>query len=70
MKGLMFVVVGAFEEKAAAPGFGGGQVEGASQSCYNYNIIIAGWSSLVARQAHNLKAVGSNPTPAIEFAAQ
>ena len=25
---------------------------------------IAGWSSLVARQAHNLKAVGSNPTPA------
>ena len=27
-------------------------------------IKIAGWSSLVARQAHNLKAVGSNPTPA------
>ena len=26
--------------------------------------LIAGWSSLVARQAHNLKAVGSNPTPA------
>ncbi len=25
---------------------------------------IAGWSSQVARQAHNLKAVGSNPTPA------
>ena len=25
---------------------------------------IAGWSSLVARQAHNLKVVGSNPTPA------
>ncbi|WP_211504808.1 AAA family ATPase, partial [Gluconobacter cerinus] len=24
----------------------------------------AGWSSPVARQAHNLKAVGSNPTPA------
>ena len=24
----------------------------------------AGWSSLVARQAHNLKVVGSNPTPA------
>ena len=23
-----------------------------------------GWSSLVARQAHNLKVVGSNPTPA------
>ena len=26
--------------------------------------FIAGWSSLVARQAHNLKVVGSNPTPA------
>ena len=26
--------------------------------------LIAGWSSLVARQAHNLKVVGSNPTPA------
>ena len=25
----------------------------------------AGWSSPVARQAHNLKVVGSNPTPAI-----
>ena len=27
-------------------------------------LFIAGWSSLVARQAHNLKVVGSNPTPA------
>ena len=27
----------------------------------------AGWSSLVARQAHNLKVVGSNPTPATNF---
>ena len=27
-------------------------------------IQTAGWSSLVARQAHNLKVVGSNPTPA------
>ena len=26
--------------------------------------IDAGWSSLVARQAHNLKVVGSNPAPA------
>ena len=25
---------------------------------------IAGWSSLVARRAHNPKVVGSNPTPA------
>jgi hypothetical protein len=29
---------------------------------------IAGWSSLVARQAHNLKAAGSNPAPATNFA--
>ncbi len=27
-------------------------------------LFIAGWSSPVARQAHNLKVVGSNPTPA------
>lgn len=26
--------------------------------------FIAGWSSPVARQAHNLKVVGSNPSPA------
>src|SRR5258708_18616756 len=26
--------------------------------------ITAGWSSPVARQAHNLKAAGSNPAPA------
>jgi len=26
--------------------------------------IGAGWSSPVARQAHNLKAAGSNPAPA------
>ena len=31
----------------------------------------AGWSSLVARRAHNPKVVGSNPTPAtIEYAVQ
>src|SRR5437764_9429370 len=29
----------------------------------------AGWSSPVARQAHNLKVVGSNPTPATNLAA-
>src|SRR6185312_5292864 len=28
------------------------------------NTLDAGWSSPVARQAHNLKVVGSNPTPA------
>ena len=27
--------------------------------------IIAGWSSSVARRAHNPKVVGSNPAPAI-----
>ena len=27
----------------------------------------AGWSSLVARQAHNLKVGGSNPSPATNF---
>ena len=32
--------------------------------------IIAGWSSPVARQAHNLKVVGSNPTPATNAAAE
>ena len=26
--------------------------------------MIEGWSSLVARRAHNPKVVGSNPTPA------
>lgn len=29
-------------------------------------LIDAGWSSLVAREAHNLEVVGSNPAPAIE----
>ncbi len=29
-----------------------------------YRLQIAGWSSLVARWAHNPKVVGSNPTPA------
>ena len=31
---------------------------------YTKHLFIAGWSSPVARQAHNLKVVGSNPTPA------
>ena len=26
--------------------------------------VYAGWSSLVARRAHNPEVVGSNPTPA------
>src|SRR5690554_5752456 len=28
------------------------------------NVFVAGWSSLVARRAHNPKVVGSNPAPA------
>ena len=31
--------------------------------------LIAGWSSPVARQAHNLKVVGSNPAPATNLIA-
>ena len=30
-------------------------------------LTIAGWSSLVARRAHNPKVVGSNPAPATNF---
>ena len=33
-------------------------------SCANAHSHIAGWSSLVARRAHNPKVVGSNPAPA------
>ncbi len=33
----------------------------------NLSLPIAGWSSLVARQAHNLEVVGSNPAPATNF---
>jgi hypothetical protein len=33
-----------------------------------FSELIAGWSSPVARQAHNLKAAGSNPAPATNFA--
>ena len=29
-----------------------------------YALLIAGWSSPVARRAHNPKVVGSNPAPA------
>ena len=29
--------------------------------------VVAGWSSLVARRAHNPKVVGSNPAPATNF---
>ena len=35
--------------------------------CHYNVLIIAGWSSLVARRAHNPKVVGSNPAPATKF---
>jgi hypothetical protein len=31
----------------------------------NFPSLVAGWSSLVARRAHNPKVAGSNPAPAI-----
>src|SRR6202142_2578552 len=36
----------------------------------NSHSIDAGWSSPVARQAHNLKVIGSNPIPATRQAAK
>ena len=38
-----------------------GSTAAVSELCYD---VFAGWSSLVARRAHNPKVVGSNPTPA------
>ena len=32
-----------------------------------FNINIAGWSSLEARRAHNPKVIGSNPIPATQM---
>src|SRR3954469_1634989 len=34
------------------------------EQCGSGGLIAAGWSSPVARQAHNLKVTGSNPVPA------
>ena len=44
----------------------GKTVQGFESLILLLNIIIAGWSSLVARRAHNPKVVGSNPAPAIK----
>ncbi len=33
-------------------------------SLFNLKDLDAGWSSLVARRAHNPKVIGSNPVPA------
>ena len=38
----------------------------AANAAYSHS-INAGWSSPVARQAHNLKAAGSNPAPATKI---
>ncbi len=38
-----------------------------SETTPSLNKNVAGWSSPVARQAHNLKVVGSNPTPATKY---
>jgi hypothetical protein len=35
--------------------------------CQAIYLIIAGWSSLVARRAHNPKVAGSNPAPATKL---
>ncbi len=40
-----------------------GAVEFDGTACIRY-YVYAGWSSLVARRAHNPEVVGSNPTPA------
>ncbi len=44
----------------------GKTVQGFESLILLFNTIIAGWSSLVARRAHNPKVVGSNPAPAIK----
>jgi hypothetical protein len=49
--------------RALAESHSGSVFEGAHR-------FIAGWSSPVARQAHNLKVIGSNPIPATKFDAK
>ena len=44
----------------------------AAYKCFNLQrflsfFSVAGWSSLVARRAHNPKVIGSNPIPATNF---
>ncbi len=38
-----------------------------NQGTHIITLSDAGWSSLVARRAHNPKVVGSNPAPATKF---
>jgi hypothetical protein len=44
-----------------------GQIRFGIGFCEGAQRFIAGWSSPVARQAHNLKVIGSNPIPATKF---
>src|ERR1700730_1006971 len=39
----------------------------AAEKAWLIQRLNAGWSSPVARQAHNLKVIGSNPIPATKF---
>ena len=45
-------------------------IDNMAKQCYSIIVNIAGWSSLVARRAHNPKVVGSNPAPATKKNAQ
>src|SRR4051794_7897715 len=40
------------------------RVEGLGRAELSWSVHAAGWSSLVARRAHNPKVAGSNPAPA------
>ena len=42
------------------------EVVGMTYRRHNYD-LSAGWSSLVARRAHNPKVAGSNPAPATQI---
>ena len=42
-------------------------VDTVDEFAYIARLADAGWSSLVARRAHNPKVVGSNPAPATTF---
>ena len=39
-------------------------IDGRECGRYSLNSFVAGWSSPVARRAHNPKVLGSNPSPA------
>jgi hypothetical protein len=45
----------------------GGSIPSSSTMKLDMYHIVAGWSSLVARRAHNPKVAGSNPAPATKY---